>query len=549
MARRAQIYPQVMATAADLIDGPVVTAPATLGAADAMRLARRREADVLGAGGDRFILRADVARAHALGLAELPMARLARPLPMVNARESEIVVRRHLAAGAPAVVVLRGRSAIGVVRRTPPPVAISMRARIERWVDAESRGLLDAVGRLATEQGARAYVVGGVVRDAWLGREPGGHDLDVVVEGDARLVARALAAALGGTLVEHERFLTASVELPAGRRIDVVTARSERYEEPGALPHVMPASIAEDLRRRDFTVNAMAIALGDEAMTLLDPLGGAADAAAQRLRILHPLSFVEDPTRIFRAARYAARLGFVLDPWTAKCRALALELGPYTVLSPARIAAELDRILAERTAGAALAALARAGVFTLLAAKYRSTRIAAGRLEALPAALEWGRARRASPPRLELVAAVLAADQPQAVGDATLRALGLSGAPLERVRQVFANAGTLREQLASTRRPSETARLLRAAGPLAAAWLHLTGDDATRRRLARVGADETARPSLGGEALVTLGVPRGPELAVVLNGLRDARLDGDVGDRAGELDYVQRWLATRTKEG
>jgi len=549
MARRAQIYPQVMATAADLIDGPVVTAPATLGAADAMRLARRRDADVLGAGGDRWILRADVARAHALGLDDLPMARLARPLPTVAARESEIIVRRHLAAGAPAVVVLRGRSAIGVVRRTPPPVAISMRARIERWVDAESRALLDTAGRLAAEQGARAYVVGGVVRDAWLGREPGGHDLDVVVEGDARLVARALTAALGGTLVEHERFLTASVELPTGRRIDVVTARSERYEEPGALPHVMPAAIGEDLRRRDFTVNAMAIALGDEALTLLDPLGGAGDAEAKRLRVLHPLSFVEDPTRIFRAARYAARLGFALDGWTERCRALALELGPYAVLSPARIAAELERILAERSAGVALAALARTGVFRLLAAKYRSAKTAGARLTALPAALEWARARRAAPARMELLAAALAADQTQPVADTTLRALGLSGAPLERVKQALASAAGWRERLAAARRPSEIARLLREAGPLGAAWLHLTSDDAARRRLARLDAEETARPSLGGEALVELGVPRGPELAVVLSGLRDARLDGDVRDQASELDYVRRWVATRTKEG
>jgi tRNA nucleotidyltransferase (CCA-adding enzyme) len=361
-------------------------------------------------------------------------------------------------------------------------------------------------------------------------------------------VARALAAALGGTLVEHERFLTASVELPAGRRIDVVTARSERYEEPGTLPHVMPASIAEDLRRRDFTVNAMAIALADEALTLLDPLGGAGDAEARQLRVLHPLSFVEDPTRIFRAARYAARLGFALDGWTERCRALALELGPYAALSPARIAAELERILAERSAGAALAMLARAGVFKLLAKKHRPTRAAAARLAVLPASLEWARARRAVPARLELLATVLAADQSSPVADATLRALGLSGAPLERVKQALASAGTLGDRLASAKRPSETARLLREAGPLAAAWLHLTSDDATRRRLGHVGADETARPSLGGEALVTLGVPRGPALAVVLNGLRDAWLDGDVRDQASEIDYVKRWLATLTKE-
>jgi tRNA nucleotidyltransferase (CCA-adding enzyme) len=549
VARRAQTYPQVMATAADLLDGPVVAAPATLGAADAMRLARRRGGDVLSAGPGRWVLRADAARAHALGLGTLPVRRLARPLPTVAPGESEIVVRRHLTGGEPAVVVVRGRTPLGVVRRVPPPAVISMRARFERWLDAETRSLLEVVGRLAAEQGAGAFVVGGVVRDAWLGRAPGGHDLDVVVEGDARLVARSLAAALGGTLIEHERFLTASVELATGRRVDVVTARSERYEEPAALPRVMPAAIGEDLRRRDFTVNAMAVELASGTFGLLDPLGGAADAARRRLRVLHPLSFVEDPTRIFRAARYAARLGFTLDEWSVRCRTLALELGPYPVLSPARIAAELERILAEPEAGRALAALARAGVFRLLAPRHRATRAAVARLAALGVTLEWARARRGAPPRLELLATVLAADQPGAVATGILRGLGLSGAPLGRVRDTLAAAPALRERLASATRPSEAARALREAGPLAPAWLHLADDEATRGRLARLGGDEAARPLLGGEALLGLGVSRGPDVSTVLNALRDARLDGEIHDRPGEIDYVKTWLSTRTKEG
>ncbi len=549
MARRAQTYPQVMATAADLLDGRVVAAPATLGAADAMRLARRRGGDVLSAGPGRWVLRTDAARAHALGLGSLPVRRLARPLPTVAPGESEIVVRRHLTGGEPAVVVVRGRTPLGVVRRVPPPAVISMRARFERWLDAETRSLLEVIGRLAAEQGASAFVVGGVVRDAWLGRAPGGHDLDVVVEGDARLVARSLAAALGGTLIEHERFLTASVELATGRRVDVVTARSERYEEPGALPRVMPAAIGEDLRRRDFTVNAMAVELASGTFGLLDPLGGAADAARRRLRILHPLSFVEDPTRLFRAARYAARLGFTLDEWSVRCRTLALELGPYPVLSPARIAAELERILAEPEAGRALAALARAGVFRLLAPRHRATRAAVARLAALPVTLEWARARRGAPPRLELLAMTLAADQPQAVAMGILRGLGLSGAPLGRVRDTLAAAPALRERLASAQRPSEAVRVLREAGPLAPAWLHLAADEATRGRLSRIGGDEAARPLLGGEALLGLGVSRGPDVSTVLNVLRDARLDGEIHDRPGEIDYVKTWLSTRTKEG
>jgi tRNA nucleotidyltransferase (CCA-adding enzyme) len=458
-------------------------------------------------------------------------------------------VRRQLAGGAPAVVVARGRTALGVVRRAPTPATLSMQARFERWLDPERRMLLATVGRLAGDVGARAFAVGGLVRDAWLERSGGGHDLDVVVEGDAGLVARALAAGLGGTLVEHERFLTASVELPSGRRIDVATARSERYAQPGALPHVLPAAIAADLRRRDFTVNAMAVELGSGTFGLLDPLGGAADLAGRRLRILHPLSFVEDPTRIFRAARYAARLSFGLDPWSARCRALALELAPYAALSPARIATELERVMADVAAGPALAALARAGAFRLLTPRQRATRATVARLAALPATLEWARARRLGAAPLELLAVVLAADQPESVGAATLRGLGLTGSPLGRVQQALATAPALRGRLARAERPSALASVLRDAGPTTAAWLHLSGDDATRARLGRADAGTAERTGLDGEAVLGLGVTRGPDVATVLGALRDARLDGEIRDRQGEIDYVRAWLANRTKEG
>jgi tRNA nucleotidyltransferase (CCA-adding enzyme) len=550
MARRSHVYPQAAPVAADLVDGPVVAVPATLAAADAMRVGRRRGADVLGAGAGHWVLREDAVRADALGLGSLPVRRLARPLPVVSPRETEIVVRRHLADGAPAVVVARGRTPLGLVRRAPSPGSLSMQARFERWLDPESRMLLTAVGRLAGDVGARPFAVGGLVRDAWLERSAGSHDLDVVVEGDARLVARALADALGGTLVEHERFLTASVELPSGRRVDVATARSERYEQPGALPHVLPAAIGADLRRRDFTVNAMAVELGSGTFGLFDPLGGAADVEARRLRILHPLSFVEDPTRILRAARYATRLRFALDPWSARCRALALELAPYAALSPARIATELERVVADAAGGPALAVLARAGAFRLLTRRHRATRATVARLSALPATLEWARARRLGVSSLELLAVALAADQPPGVGAETVRGLGLTGSPLARVEQALAAASALRERLAAAERPSAVARLLREAGATAAAWLHLGGDAATRARLARAaGTGATSRIGLDGDAVLGLGVRRGPDVAAVLGALRDAWLDGEIRDRQGEIDYVRTWLANRTKEG
>jgi tRNA nucleotidyltransferase (CCA-adding enzyme) len=181
------------------------------------------------------------------------------------------------------------------------------------------------------------YLVGGAVRDLLLGRSRA--DIDLVVVGDAA----ALAARLGDVdLVEHERFATAKARLD-GHEIDIATARSESYPQPGALPEVEPAgSIEADLGRRDFTINAMALPLTGKP-ELIDPHGGWADLAAGRLRILHPRSFVDDPTRAVRAARYCARFGFELEPETAGLlRATSL-----ATVSEDRCEAELLRLASE----------------------------------------------------------------------------------------------------------------------------------------------------------------------------------------------------------
>jgi tRNA nucleotidyltransferase (CCA-adding enzyme) len=202
--------------------------------------------------------------------------------------------------------------------------------------------------------GDPVYLVGGAVRDLLLGR--GRADVDVVVVGDAA----ELAASLGGEVLSHERFGTAKVTLDE-HELDVATARSERYPQPGALPLVEPAaSIEEDLRRRDFTINAMAIPLHGEPR-LIDPSGGRADLAAGRLRILHRGSFVDDPTRAIRAARYAARFGFALESDTAELLRQA-DLG---AVSDERREAELLRLAGEADAARGFALLQRWGLLEL----------------------------------------------------------------------------------------------------------------------------------------------------------------------------------------
>ena len=173
-----------------------------------------------------------------------------------------------------------------------------------------SRSIADELRSLDLPRGEGVYLVGGTVRDILLGRE--GFDIDIAVEGDAL----AFAEGLGGEVTAHGRFGTAVVRFPDGRHWDVVTARRETYAEPAALPDVEAGTIEEDLARRDFTVNAIAASLGDDFGRLRDPHDGLADIEAGTIRVLHGRSFVDDPTRIFRAIRYENRLGFRMDDET-----------------------------------------------------------------------------------------------------------------------------------------------------------------------------------------------------------------------------------------
>jgi tRNA nucleotidyltransferase (CCA-adding enzyme) len=549
VARRSHAYPQARVTAADLVDVAVAPAPAGGAAADALRLARKLDAGVLALAtpAGSFVLREDLARAAALGLAHVPARALARPLPVVGASASEVAVRRARAGGAAAVVVDGPRGPLGAVARGAGEPLISAAVPLMRMLPDGVHAVLRAVGDVAAAHGARAFLVGGLVRDALRGTPVVAPELDIAVEGDGVVIARALAARLGGDVVEHARFLTASVEREDGR-IDIATCRSERYETAGALPRVMPAGIAQDLRRRDFSVNAMGVELANGG-DLLDPAGGRADLRRRRLRVLHPLSFVEDPTRILRGARYAARLGLGVDAWTARYRALAIRLAPYGALSGERLASELARVVADARPDVALRALGRAGAFRLLDTRYRFTRSAARALAALPGALAWAQAGGVAASALELAVLALVADQPPDVAAACLRRLAFTGAPLARLERARAE-GAVGARLSAAASPAARARVLDDRSPLELAWLWLRSDDALRAGLDWfLGDARHVRASLRGDEVIALGVPRGPEVAGVLAGLRQARLDGRVADRAGETEYVRDWVRRRLAAG
>jgi len=175
---------------------------------------------------------------------------------------------------------------------------------------SEKQTLLSDIAAQAAAMDMPCYVVGGFVRDLLLSKPI--NDLDVIVEGDAIKFGKSLVKTFGGKLTFHDKFHTAIWHLPSTFNLqpptlDLITARKETYLMPGALPTVAPATIEDDLRRRDFTINSMAIRIdGDHFGELLDPLNGQADLEEGLIRVLHPHSFIDDPTRIFRAIRYAA---------------------------------------------------------------------------------------------------------------------------------------------------------------------------------------------------------------------------------------------------
>lgn len=213
--------------------------------------------------------------------------------------------------------------------------------------------LLAEVGAQADVKEMPAFLVGGMVRDLILGRQSA--DIDVVVEGDGILFASELASRWSAKLLAHKKFGTAVIVRRDRLKLDIVTARRELYARPGALPDVAPGNIADDLFRRDFTINAIAVSLNrDDFGTVYDHFDGCADISHQLIRVMHYRSFIDDPTRILRAIRYEKRLGFKFDPRTFAVLRQAVDENAFGAITPGRYFGEFKRILQEEESCAAI---------------------------------------------------------------------------------------------------------------------------------------------------------------------------------------------------
>jgi tRNA nucleotidyltransferase (CCA-adding enzyme) len=347
------------------------------------------------------------------------------------------------------------------------------------------------------------HLVGGAVRDLMLEREP--RELDLVVEGDVD----AAAARLEGEVKAHDRFGTARVRV-GGCAFDLVRARAEVYAQPGALPDVRPGSLDEDLHRRDVTINAMALDLDGELRAVP---GALEDLHAGVLRVLHDRSFVDDPTRVWRVARYAARLGFTVEDHT---RALAARADPTTV-SGDRLGAELRLALREPDPPAAFEAV------TALNPRY----LPAG-FDPRPKALEAALGLLPDEGRRDLL--TLAACTAAMDAGALLRWLDEMGfTAAERDLVAAASRFVTGAPLRAARTSAEIARAARGA-PIEA--VALVGGENARRWIDEL---RHVRLEIDGHDLLAAGIPEGPEVGKRLQRALDRKLDGEVSGRDEEL--------------
>ncbi|WP_337286356.1 hypothetical protein [Candidatus Methylomirabilis sp.] len=410
-----------------------------------------------------------------------------------------------------------------------------------RDLDAASRDALEAA-RVAAAP-SPIYAVGGYVRDLLLGQ--GNVDIDLVVEGDAIAVAKRLAHSLKAVVAPHPRFGTAHLRLPEGRTLDLATARSEQYPHAAALPEVQPAPLLADLLRRDFSINAMAARIDHHRFgPLIDPLGGLRDLECGRIRVLHERSFIDDPTRLFRTARFEGRYRFVIARSSLGLMKAAVQGGAIRNLAGLRIFRELHLIAKEPSAPRIIRRLRNLGVLTAIHPKCTLPAAALGLLDRVWQIL----ARAPSMPSLEgaaggeaLLLGTLYLLHPKTVV-AVLKRL----TPPHRVAEKLATDYTACRHVvrkltrAVDLRQSRIARLLDPLSPEARivllAWL-VKGP--SREAVSKyLTTSWSIVPLLKGGDLHRLGLKPGPIYRRALAALRTAKLDGRLPTKEDEASFV-----------
>jgi tRNA nucleotidyltransferase (CCA-adding enzyme) len=410
------------------------------------------------------------------------------------------------------------------------------------------QALLRSAGAVADEIGTRIYTVGGFVRDLLLRHE--NLDVDLVVEGDGIAFGERLGLRLNAKVTSHPKFGTAVLILPDGFRVDVATARTEYYEYPAALPTVEHSSIKMDLYRRDFTVNALAVCLnGARYGELLDFFGGQQDLRDKTLRIIHNLSFVEDPTRILRAARFEMRFGLHLSRHAEQLSVNAVQMGLLDKVAGPRVFTELQSILREPRPWAILRRVEALGALAAIHPRLVLGRATEQRCQRVGEVLTWHNLLylQVQPAPWLVYFLVLLEERPGTEARAILRRLGPPAKIANVVARDLARLRALARSLQRTREvaPSRMYRwLAEVSVEVVLALMAVVGRPELRKAIGDfLGASGRVRPLLRGDDLRALGIRPGPVYRDILNSLLYARLDGHVQSRDDELRFVRRRFA------
>jgi len=407
--------------------------------------------------------------------------------------------------------------------------------------------ILEQVGTIANELGYRVFAAGGIVRDLLLGVES--LDLDLVVEGDGVEMARALGRRYDARVRVHPKFRTATVLFPDGRQVDVATARVEFYQHPAAMPQIETSSLHQDLYRRDFTINAMAVSLNQNDFgDITDYFGGREDLERGLVRVLHNLSFVEDPTRLLRGVRFEKRYAMDLEPQTFALAKEAVRSKMLERVAMERVWEELKHILSEPRPGLALYRLKEIGLWDYLfpGVDYEQVRQV---LDALPRSLRvihtWDLAEQLEP-WLAYLLALLSRSDADAAG-AICRRYHLGQRWTDRVHAGLSGWQDVADSLqrAQQIRMSDLARRLmplpEEVYPLI--LTRLTGNAARTQLRQVLSAINYDQPSITGKDLSGMGFTPGPAFKLALDAVWQARLDGLVRTRQEELSYAREYLA------
>lgn len=559
--------------ARDIMSSPVRTVTRDMTMAEAGRLMARwghgglpvaEEGRVIG-----LVTRKDVDKAAQHGLDHAPLTGFMARDPITIEPEVDLARLETLLgrSGIGRVPVVENGELIGIVTRKDLLRAEHGDAYMDRGVvqdrSVASRRFMDsfehllpdnvrnavrALGALADERGLRAHVVGGFVRDMLLGRP--NLDVDIVVEGDGLAFAEHAAEVLGYRIKVHRRFGTAVLIESKTLHLDITSARTEYYTRPGALPTVERSSLRQDLFRRDFSINAMAACISPDCFgAIADPFGGLKDLEHGIIRSLHSLSFVEDPTRVLRAARFEARYGFAIDGSTEALLRRAVELEMLDEVSGARIREEMLDIIDEEHVAPILRRLEEFGAFAALVPESIDRAQVLDEVALVDASFSTLATRFDRPPRRRVaLSTALAASASRVAAERWARRLRFGREYASPALAIVERREVLLGMLRDGRkmRDSRLYFLLQLLPEEALVYLWAVGERLGRERIERyLDVLSGVRIAVSGDDLTALGMEPGPGYSAILAQALGDRLDGRAVGREAELANLKRLARPR----